>query len=375
MIAERLGMDSANLKGKWDTQAQWLGSRGPLFGLEAPRARAGERARRGLPARHVHRRNPTAVRTAAWIPESERDDLRLWGYLRSRYPIVRGEWLDVAFASQTDAGVQPEFYEDEFLRFEQRDTFVRWRKSFGADYLAAGIQKRVDDFRSQKEELPSFLAYRGERSIGRLTGTPVLWGGTFEAGYYTRREGERERDIFSSLLGGADPAIGDAETGRADLRQRISLPVQTPYSGVKATPFVEARGTAWTETLQEGGDAARGGVRAGAELSTILHKVTGDGYLHTLAPRVSASADVVYEETDETPIPLDAIDDPYDGAIYEAGLRALGASGDLRELRPRRSRDPADRSRTRARGPHRAGRVDGVHHSLRPRRRADRAPS
>ena len=73
----------------------------------------------------------------------------------------------------------------------------------------------------------------------------------------------------------------------------------------------------------EVGDAARGGVRGGAELSTILHKVTGDGYLHTLAPRVSASADVMYEETDETPIPLDAIDDPYDGAIYEAGLRAL----------------------------------------------------
>ena len=32
---------------------------------------------------------------------------------------------------------------------------------------------------------------------------------------------------------------------------------------------------------------------------------------------------MVYEETDRTPIPLDAIDDPYDGAIYEAGLRAL----------------------------------------------------
>ena len=38
---------------------------------------------------------------------------------------------------------------------------------------------------------------------------------------------------------------------------------------------------------------------------------------------VAASSDVVYEETDRTPIPLDAIDDPYDGAIYEAGLRAL----------------------------------------------------
>ena len=169
---------------------------------------------------------------------------------------------DVAFSSQTDAGAQPEFYENS-LRLSSGH-FLRWRKSF-AHYLTAGVQGRVNDFRSQKEELPSFLAYRGERSIGSFTGTPLLWGGTFEAGYYRRRQGERERDIFSSLPGGADPAIGDAETGRADLRQRVSLPVQTPYSGVKATPFVEARGTAWTDTLNEV-DAARGGVRAGAEL-------------------------------------------------------------------------------------------------------------
>ncbi|MEC8511636.1 MAG: hypothetical protein VX015_05770 [Planctomycetota bacterium] len=326
-IAERIGMDPEHLKGKWDTQAQWLGSRGPLIGMglslreREPGNEPDEDFRLdaflgGIPDRG---RDRGVIR----VPESERDELRLWGYVRSRYPIVRGEWLDVAFSSQTDAGAQPEFYENEFLRFEQRDTFLRWRKSFGADYLTAGVQGRVNDFRSQKEELPSFLAYRGERSIGSFTGTPLLWGGTFEAGYYRRRQGERERDIFSSLPGGADPAIGDAETGRADLRQRVSLPVQTPYSGVKATPFVEARGTAWTDTLNEGGDAARGGVRAGAELSTILHKVTGDGYLHTLAPRFAASADVVYEETDRTPIPLDAIDDPYDGAIYEAGLRAL----------------------------------------------------
>lgn len=326
-IAERIGMDPTHLKGKWDTQAQWLGSRGPLLGMglylreREPGNDPDEDFRLdafigGIP-------DGGDDRGVVRVPDSEREDLRLWGYARSRYPIVRGEWLDVAFASQTDAGAQPEFYENEFLRFEQRDTFVRWRKSFGADYLTAGVQKRVDDFRSQKEELPSFLAYRGERSIGSVTGSPLLWGGTFEAGYFTRRQGEVGRDIFSDLPGGADPNIGDAETGRADLRQRVSLPIQTTVPGLKATPFVEARGTAWTDTLNEGGDAARGGVRAGTELSTVLHKVTGDGYLHTLAPRVAASADLVYEETDLTPIPLDALDNPYDGTIYEAGLRAL----------------------------------------------------
>lgn len=326
-IAERVGMDVDHLKGKWDTQAQYLGSRGPLVGAglflreREPGNDPDEDFRLdafigGIP-------DGGDDRGVVRVPDSERDDLRLFGYVRSRYPIVRGEWVDIAIGTQTDAGVQPEFYEDEFLRFEQRDTFVNWRKEFGADFLSAKIQKRIDDFRSQKEELPSILAYRGERKIGSFTGAPVLWGGSFEAGYFQRRVGESGRDIFSELVLGDDPSAGNAETGRADLRQRLSIPVQTSVPGLKATPFLEARGTAWTNTLSDGEDTARGGVRAGAELSTVLHKVTGDGYLHTLAPRVSASADVVYEETDETLIPLDQLENPYDGTVYEAGLRAL----------------------------------------------------
>lgn len=326
-VAKRIGMDTDHLRGKWDTHAQWLGSRGPLLGMglflreREPGNDPDEDFRLdaflgGIP-------DGGQDRGLVRVPESERDDLRLWGYVRSRYPIVRGEWVDVAFASQTDAGVQPEFYEGEYLRFEQRDTFVNWRKSFGADFLAARAQKRVDDFRSQKEELPTLLAYRGERLVGTFTGAPILWGGSLEAGYYTRRQGELGRDVFSDLPLGADPALGNAETGRADLRQRLSLPVQTTIAGLKATPFLEARGIAWSDTLADGGDGGRGAVKGGAELSTVLHKVTGDGYLHTLAPRVSASTDLVYEDSGDIPIPLDDLDRRFDGTTYEAGLRAL----------------------------------------------------
>lgn len=326
-IGEKVGMDTSNIRGKWDTEAQYLGSRGPLLGLglSLRERKPGDDADEDFRLDAFFGGIPDGGRDRGTVRvlESERDELRLWGYLRSRYPIVRGEWIDVAVATQTDAGIQAEFYEGDFLRFEQRDTFVRWRKSFGADFLAAGAQKRIDDYRSQKEELPSFLAYRGERSVGRFTGSPVLWGGSFEAGYFTRREGEFGRDLFSDLPLGAGGGIGNFETGRANLRQRLSLPVTTQIAGIKATPFLDARGTAWTSGLVDGNDPLRAALKGGVELSTTLHKVTEDGYLHALSPRVSVSADAWYQETGVAPIPLDRSELPFDGTEVEAGFRAV----------------------------------------------------
>ena len=327
-IGERLGMNPDQIKGKWDTSASYLWDRGPLLGLglslreHEPGDDAGEDFRvdafvGGIPDSGMDR---GTVR----VPVDERDTLRLFGYLRSRYPIVRGEWIDVAVASQTDAGVQSEFYERDYQVFDQRDTFVRWRKSIGADYLAAGAQKRINSFRSQKEELPSFQAYRGERAVAEVAGLPLLYGGSFEAGYFRRREGVPKDDLFSELPGGAQLDIGDGEAGRADLIQRVALPIRTGVGGVKATPFAEVRGTAWTESLDDDGtDPLRGAAIAGMELSTTLHKVTDSGYLHALAPRISAAKDLWYEESGGELIPFDRTEEPIDGDRYEAGVRAL----------------------------------------------------
>jgi hypothetical protein len=327
-IGERLGMNPDLVEGKWDTSASYLWDRGPLLGLglrlreHEPGDDPGEDFRvdsfvGGIP-------DSGRDRGTVRVPQDERDRLRLFGYVRARYPIVRGEWVDVAVSSQTDPGVQSEFYEREFQRFDQRDTFVRWRKALGADYLAAGVQKRINSFRSQKEELPSFLAYRGERSVGDLLGVPVLYGGSFEAGYFRRREGIAKQDLFSDLPGGAQLGIGDAEAGRADLVQRVSVPLQTGLGGVRATPFAEVRGTAWTEALDDDADdPVRGAAITGMELSTALHKVTDSGYLHALAPRISAATDVWYDQQGGELIPFDRTEEPIDGDRYEAGLRAL----------------------------------------------------
>ncbi|MEM9802821.1 MAG: hypothetical protein AAGA20_21025 [Planctomycetota bacterium] len=326
-LGERLGMNTSAVRGKWDTEAQYLWDRGPLLGLglqlreRKPGDDPDEDFRldgflSGIP-------DDGEDRGAVRVPTDERDSLRLYGWIRSRYPIVRGEWVDVAFASQTDAGIQSEFYEPEFQRFDQRDTFVRWRKALGADYLTIGVQARVDDFRSQREELPSFLAYRGERSVGELAGTPILWGGRFEAGYFRRREGEPGRDLYSDLPGGAQLGIGNNEAARADLVQRVSMPISTDVAAIRATPFAEFRGTAWSDSLEGTEDPIRGAAITGLELSTTLHKVTDNGYLHALSPRASISTDVWFEEDGATPIPFDRTEEPIDGTTFDAGLRGL----------------------------------------------------
>ena len=326
-FAERIGMDSSSLRGKWDTEAQYLSGRGPQVGL-------GLQLRERKPGDDPDEDfrldgfvggvlDDGEDRGSVRVLESMRDDVRITGHVRARYPIVRGEWFDVAIASQTDPGVQSEFYEGDFLTFEQRDTFLRWRKSYGSDFLAAGAQKRINSFRSQKEELPSFGAYRGEREVGTFTGVPILWGGSFDAGYFRRVEGTVGQDLFSDLPGGAAFGIGDHETGRADLRQRVSLPIQTSVGGIKATPFAELRGTAWTDALGAGDDPRRGALFTGLELSTTLHKVTDNGYLHALAPRLSYTTDVANDQNGGVPILLDSTEAAIDGTRVEAGVRSL----------------------------------------------------
>jgi hypothetical protein len=326
-IAERIGMDSTKMRGKWSTEAQYLSGRGPQvgLGLQLRERKPGDDPDEDfrLDAHVGGVLDDGDDRGYVRVDDSLRDDLRITGHVRARYPIVRGEWFDFAIASQTDAGVQSEFYERDFQRFEQRDTFLRWRKSYGADYLAAGAQKRINSFRSQKEELPSFGAYRGERQVGTFTGVPVLWGGSFDAGYFRRLEGTVGQDLFSDLPGGADFGLGNHDTLRADLQQRISLPIQTTVAGIKATPFAELRGTAWSDALDDGDDPRRGAIFTGLELSTTLHKVTENGYLHALAPRISYATDIANDQSGGIPVPLDATEAAVDGTRVEVGVRSL----------------------------------------------------
>src|SRR5262249_32905174 len=62
------------------------------------------------------------------VPENERDSLRRW--LRGQAYFLNGDsaWT-ISYTDQSDAGVQSEFYEGQFLRYERSETYVQWHKS------------------------------------------------------------------------------------------------------------------------------------------------------------------------------------------------------------------------------------------------------
>jgi len=327
-LASLFGMDTDRLRGRWDTSAQWLGDRGPLVSVELdlrerkPRDDLGEDFRMtyyvaGIPDRG----NDRGVNR---VSEDEREEERVFGWVRGRYPIVRGEWIDFAFAGQTDAGVQAEFFEGDYLEFDQRDTFVRWRKARDGVYLSAGVTKRVDSFRTDVEELPSFGAYVGQREIATLGAASLLYGGTADVAHLRRREGDPTRDPFSEVPSGAGLGLDGRSTVRGRLAQRLDLSTPTGVAGVRTTPFIELDATGWSEDQLEEEDASRVALLTGLELSTALHSTAG-GFTNVLAPRIGARTDLVYEEQGGTPTPFDRIERPIDGTQYEAGLRGLWA--------------------------------------------------
>lgn len=325
-VASLFGMDTNLLRGRWDTDARWLGDRGPLVSAKLdlrerkPRDEVGEDFRvqfyvSGIPDRGQDR-------GVQRVGEDDREEERIFGWVRGRYPIVRHEWIDFAFSGQTDPGVQAEFFEGDFLKFDERDTFVRWRKAQNGNYFTVGASKRVDSFRTDVEELPSLGAYFGQREVAAFGPTSLLYGGSVDVANLRRREGDLGRDPFSEVPGGAGLGLDGREVLRGRIDQRLDLAIPTGWAGVRSVPFLEMDATGWTENQSEEDDVSRFALLGGMELGTALHSSAG-GFTNVLAPRLGARTDLAYETQGGAPTPFDRVERPIDGDVVEAGLRGL----------------------------------------------------
>jgi hypothetical protein len=110
------------------------------------------------------------------IDEEDRDSLRRW--VRSQAYFDRGsnEW-NLSLSRQSDAAVQSEFFEGRFLRYERSETYLQWRRTRNENFVQASAKVRVDDFRSDVEELPSLSAYRGRSPRARVGPHAVIHTG------------------------------------------------------------------------------------------------------------------------------------------------------------------------------------------------------
>ncbi|MCH2106407.1 MAG: hypothetical protein MK291_07190, partial [Planctomycetes bacterium] len=311
------GTDPEDISGGVEYRGSWLGERGLMLGLGAD-IEAEDRFWFRLYADGLDdgSRDKGTVR----VSPSDRADFRSWVRARGRAELDEGEWVDFAFSQQSDAGVQAEFFERDFLRYEERENYLHWRKAKGEDYTAARVKLRAGDFRNEVEELPSLAYSHGLTPLFDVGERPVLYQASADFGNYRRKEGSG--GVISPFDPFFDAPLGTREVMRLDTRHRLELPVRFADGGVTAVPFMQLVGTHWSEGVDAGDSPHRGALSAGLALSTTLWKRTASGGVHTVAPFISVSGDAWSEAGEGDPIALDAIEDPLPGDHADLGVHS-----------------------------------------------------
>lgn len=254
------------------------------------------------------------------VPEDERDRLRLWYRGRSRHMLGAKQWLDFALSHQTDAGVQSEFFEPDFERYEQSESFVHWRLADGSDYFDASVKIRTESFRTDIDELPSVGVYRGRRPLVSLGALQLVHAEDARAEYLRRHEGLPGLQSPFLLPDTFPDGQGDREVLRFDATERVELPLALGFAGLRLTPFVDGRVTLWNEGLDPDEAPSRFVAEAGTRLATTLWKRSPGGVLHQVSPFVELSDDFAYQENGD-PLRFDTVDDPPGATLVDFGAR------------------------------------------------------
>jgi hypothetical protein len=267
------------------------------------------------------------------VDEDERDALRRWLRSQAFFDRGRSAWR-FSYSDQSDAGVQSEFYEGQFLRYERAETYLQWTRSRGENFVQASAKVRVDPFRTDVEELPSVSLYRSRAPLASLGPVSLLHTGDVRAEYLRRRTGEEPHSPFEQgpTFGDVDPdafggldGLGDREVLRLDTTQVLEVPVPLG-AGWKLLPFVSARGSAWSEGVDEEDSPTRVLAEGGARLASTFWKRAGDAKVHQVAPFIEYRAELDRSDEDGTPVEFDGVDRVLSGDFVRFGARARFAA-------------------------------------------------
>ncbi len=324
-LAEALGFDEEEVRGRWRYEGAWLGSRGPLLGL-------------GLQLRE---RRPEAGTEDAWldlwlrgipdggedrglirVPENERDGLRSWINVRGRYPFDDQQWIDLAWTRQSDPGVQAEFFESEYLAYEQRDSYLHWRKARGDEYFQANLSIQSDPWRATLVEQPSLGYANGSSALAEFLGVPLLYAASADAARL-RRGGSGDLSLLEQPwldFDGVADAFGEAEVTRVDTWQELAAPVPLGESGATLVPSLGLRASAWDRSRGDAGAIQRAGAEAGLELGGSWSRL-GSGTVTLLSPYARVTRSLWTEEDAGEVVRFDQVEDPLGGDRVDAGLR------------------------------------------------------
>ncbi len=250
------------------------------------------------------------------VPTDDRESLRAWLLMKGRRLLGNGEWIDINLTKQSDAGVQSEFFQSDFLRWEERETYLHWRKARGLDYSRATIETELDDWRTEVIEEPSFGYTRGRGPVTRWWHRDLIYSSDSSLSHLRRVEGD---PLYEAPF---PDGFGDQEVLRVDSTHRWELPVPLGILDARLVPFVEARGTFWDRGAASSEAPGRVALLAGAEAATTFWRLMGDGDLHSLTPSLGVHGDVDVEESGPQPAQFDSVEDPLSGKFAEVGLRS-----------------------------------------------------
>ncbi len=328
-VTNFLGGTATFPRGRSKLRLRWLGSRGVLLDAGA-RFQEDERYRLDLYAGGLpdHGDDRGIVR----VDQDDRDTARIWMRSRGRFWMDEKEWVDLSFTSQTDPGVQAEFWEKDFVRYEHRDTYLHWRQARNEYYYDATALARFNSFRTEVEELPKLGLSRFSSELFRVGDVPVLYGTRTTAAYLQRVEGRESSDPLliaptppqDGIEPPFDDGLGERRVQRFDTLHTLELPFSLPASGIRLTPFAETRATLWDRAVDPDDSPARVGVFAGVRAATSFWKrgSGANGRLHEVTPFVTARRALDVSENDGVPVRFDAVEDEIDGDTVEIGLRS-----------------------------------------------------
>ena len=309
-----LGGNPDRFSSRLKLNLDWFGSRGVLFD-PALRLRSDDRYYWNMDLALIP--DDGEDRGLVRVPIDDRDRLRLWYRSRGRFNRGPGEWIDLALTYQSDAAVQPEFFESEYVEFEERQSFLQWRKSTGATYKGLIVSAELDDFRSQVQRLPEGRYAAEALPVFENKKFQVLYSSESSVGYYDREEGTPEflEPAFADLE-------GETSTGRLDTDHRFESPLNLGFAGLRATPFVNLRWTGWTNDIEQDDETSRLAALAGLRLATTFWRGDDLTGKQQITPSVTWRQDLAFEEGEGAPPLLDLVEtEALEGEFVETSVR------------------------------------------------------
>lgn len=197
-------------------------------------------------------------------------------------------YLKALVRYESDLAVNRDFFEGEYRRNPQPNTFFEANKFWDNFSVDAYVQPRLNNFLETVERLPDLKITGYRQQIGA---SPLYYESESSVGYYRR--------LFADTLGTNGPPSGlNYAAARADTYHQLVLP-HTFFGWLNVTPRVGGRMTYYGETSGPGGgmdEQSRGVFNTGAEVSFKAHRLwpearSGffqvDGLRHILEPSVN----------------------------------------------------------------------------------------